>query len=302
MHGDDLIPLPKTHVGTRLEWALDVIRSSRTPSDAEVVSQVAPWVLEMVSPNQFVASLHDLHEKLGKFTIRGVEPDNDLSVTVALSAANGEPWEARCSVDHEGPNLIEQLAFSPAEPDDGAPGYVVFLNGTSSSGKSSIAHQLQGLLADRLWLHVQLDAFMEMLPREQRHGLQRFFTGTHQAIAQLALAGNSLIIDHVLESPDWFDQLVSALDRIPVLYVGVKAPLDVLEQRERDRGDRRIGLARFQLNLVHRHSPYDLELDTSALTPAECAEAIRDRIAGGPGTAITNAAAVTPEDQLDRTD
>ncbi len=50
-------------------------------------------------------------------------------------------------------------------------GHVIFLNGASSSGKTTIAHMLQ----DRLevpYLHMTIDAFSEMLPA-------RFFDPSH---------------------------------------------------------------------------------------------------------------------------
>lgn len=58
--------------------------------------------------------------------------------------------------------------------------------------------------------------------------------------------------------------------------VGLFAPLDVLEARERARGDREIGLARWQYGRVHRGIIYDLKVDTTAAAPAECAHLIRD--------------------------
>ncbi|MGO4842853.1 hypothetical protein AB4144_62330, partial [Rhizobiaceae sp. 2RAB30] len=51
--------------------------------------------------------------------------------------------------------------------------------------------------------------------------------------------------------------------------VGVFAPLDVLEDRERRRGDRLIGLARWQYERVHRDMVYDLEVDTGRSSPDE---------------------------------
>ena len=42
---------------------------------------------------------------------------------------------------------------------------VVLLNGVGSAGKSSIARALQGMTRD-VFLHVQMDAFLEMLPAE----------------------------------------------------------------------------------------------------------------------------------------
>jgi chloramphenicol 3-O phosphotransferase len=51
--------------------------------------------------------------------------------------------------------------------------------------------------------------------------------------------------------------------------------LEVLEAREHQRGDRAIGLARWQYGRVHKDMRYDLTVDTSTATPAECAERIK---------------------------
>lgn len=58
---------------------------------------------------------------------------------------------------------------------------------------------------------------------------------------------------------------------------GVLARLDVLEAREAARGDRLIGLARWQFPRVHAGAAYDFTVDTSLVTAAEAARAIRDR-------------------------
>jgi len=62
-----------------------------------------------------------------------------------------------------------------------------------------------------------------------------------------------------------------------VFTVGVFAPLEVLEARERQRGDRLIGLARWQYHRVHRGMAYDLEVDTGRATPLACAAVIKER-------------------------
>jgi hypothetical protein len=54
----------------------------------------------------------------------------------------------------------------------------------------------------------------------------------------------------------------------------VRCPLAVLEQREKTRGKRRIGLSRWQSDRVHERKPYVYEVDTSKLSPDECASAI----------------------------
>ena len=60
-----------------------------------------------------------------------------------------------------------------------------------------------------------------------------------------------------------------------VHFVGLFAPLDVLEARERQRRDRLIGLARWQYHRVHSGIAYDLELDTSIASPQACAHSIK---------------------------
>jgi chloramphenicol 3-O phosphotransferase len=62
-----------------------------------------------------------------------------------------------------------------------------------------------------------------------------------------------------------------------LFVVGVHAPLDVLEARELARGDRAIGLARWQFARVHQGVAYDFEVDTSTATPDACAQAIAAR-------------------------
>ena len=41
---------------------------------------------------------------------------------------------------------------------------VIFLNGTSSSGKSTLAKALQAALVEHIFLHVAEDMFFDMLP------------------------------------------------------------------------------------------------------------------------------------------
>ena len=56
------------------------------------------------------------------------------------------------------------------------------------------------------------------------------------------------------------------------------APLEVLEARERQRGDRLAGLARWQYDRVHRGKKYDLEIDSGSLNPLQCAALIKQKV------------------------
>jgi len=174
---------------------------------------------------------------------------------------------------------------------------IILLNGVGSVGKSSIARALQEIAQDP-FLHVQMDAFLDMLPAAyQDHPAafayrtaeeggnpvvdimtgpvgERLMRGMRHAIAALANQGNKLIVDEVMtaESAEEYRRLLAAHD---LFIVGVYAPLEALEVRERSRGDRLIGLARRQYQRLHKGMHYDLEIETSHATPLECAQRIK---------------------------
>ncbi|MEN8651127.1 AAA family ATPase [Streptomyces sp. 21So2-11] len=161
------------------------------------------------------------------------------------------------------------------------PGLIIFLNGTSSSGKSSIAAELLKIL-DTTSFHLPVDAFHAMrskrpIPPEQlQDEIDRAVRGFHRAVAGMAAGGNTVVVDHVLSRP-W--RLADCLDLFApedVVLVGVHCPLPELERRERARGDRGRGLAAQQFARVHTHGVYDVECDTSGDSPSECAWKIKD--------------------------
>lgn len=178
-----------------------------------------------------------------------------------------------------------------------APGRIILLNGVGSVGKSSIAKALQRITAAP-FLHVSMDDFLDMMPPslfEAPDGMvftprevdgkpsveitvgpaaEHALRGMRAAMAAMARAGNNLIIDDVLIGND-AAEYAEALAGLQVDWVGVFAPLDVLEERERKRGDRDIGLARWLYDRVHQGIRYDLEIDTSFADPAKCAQQIR---------------------------
>jgi chloramphenicol 3-O phosphotransferase len=92
----------------------------------------------------------------------------------------------------------------------------------------------------------------------------------------MAAQGNNIIVDVVMIEGQTAQEYRDLLRPFDLRLVGLFAPLDVLEARERARGDRELGLARWQYGRVHRGVTYDLELDTTAALPMECAQVIRD--------------------------
>lgn len=182
------------------------------------------------------------------------------------------------------------------------PAQVILLNGVSSVGKTSVAVALQRL-ADKPFLRVALDDYLERLPErmvghpdgmtfkvvreaEPREVVilsgavvERALSGMRRAFAALAEAGNNLIIDEVLFQGAEEAEYRALLAAHDFRMVGLHAPLDVIEARERQRGDRNIGLARGMYDIVHANRVYDLELDTSRATPKEIARAIKSAFA-----------------------
>ena len=174
------------------------------------------------------------------------------------------------------------------------PGRVVLLHGTSSSGKSTVARAVQRL-SDEPWVRLGIDTFwnaiderwMEHGPRAAEGFLwtedgtivpgpvgQRLATGMRAALAAFARAGNDLLVDDVFIDPLWLEGWHRELADIELLLVGVVAPTDVLEERERARGNRIVGEARAQVDVIHRGIEYDLTVDTSRQSPEECARSI----------------------------
>ncbi|MGY0065442.1 chloramphenicol phosphotransferase CPT family protein [Streptomyces sp. QTS137] len=163
-----------------------------------------------------------------------------------------------------------------------AAGRIIFLNGTSSSGKSSIARELLGILDDGVFFHLAVDGFNAMrtkrpLAQEDLDtALRRTRRGFHRSVAAMAEVGNDVVVDHVLSEPWRLVDCLTVLRPTDVLFVGVHCPPDELARREKARGDRPFGLAALQYDLVHQHGDYDLECDTGTASPHECAEMIKE--------------------------
>jgi len=165
---------------------------------------------------------------------------------------------------------------------------IVVLNGASSSGKTAIARAFQDL-APRLFLNISIDSILYALPPDV---LERMKRGEPQlrelrflelvrafcaCVRELAALGHDLVIDHAVMTREEADLLMAAVASHRVVWVGVQCPADVLAERERARGDRRIGLAAAQCERVHLWFNYDLVIDTSAVTVEDAARLIVSR-------------------------
>jgi chloramphenicol 3-O phosphotransferase len=152
-------------------------------------------------------------------------------------------------------------------------GKIIFLNGASSSGKTSIAKLLQQKIDEPFW-HISIDHLRDagVLPlgriksgefrwSEMRHA---FFSGFHHSLPQYAKAGNNLIVEHIIETKEWQMLLTELLKPFDIYFVGLRCTLEELERREKNRANRPIGDARRDFDNVHLiHTNYDLEIDST---------------------------------------
>jgi chloramphenicol 3-O phosphotransferase len=185
------------------------------------------------------------------------------------------------------------------------PGQIILLNGSSSAGKTTLAHTLQQLLSEP-WHHIALDQFRDGMPGRYRglnsppgtpgaRGLnvvpvdrgservtevrfgdlgRQVLRGMRRAIAAFAREGNNVIIDDLMFEPEFLNDYLDALAGLDVLFVGVRCSLDVVNAREAKRPGRFPGTATSHFHCVHRHCVYDFEVDTSETSPRVCAQQI----------------------------
>jgi chloramphenicol 3-O phosphotransferase len=198
------------------------------------------------------------------------------------------------------------------------PGQIVILNGVPRSGKTSIVQELQRRSA-RAWVNLGVDTSMAQLPETLRPGIglrpggERpeledlvvvLYHGLWESIAAHAGVGVNVVVDVGLHESYSRPRAIRRagarrLQGLPVLLVGVRCPLDVIWARrakswgpsgtpERQKTE---AVERWQSE-VHAGLTYDLEVDTAALTPAQCADLVAARIENGPpGDAFARLAA-----------
>ena len=155
---------------------------------------------------------------------------------------------------------------------------IVVLNGTSSSGKTSIARAFQER-APGVFLNLSIDTILYTLPpsvlermkRGEERAAPELARAFYACVRELAALGLDLVIDHAVLSQAEGEWLAAAVQSHRTLVVGLDCPLDVLAERERQRGDRRPGMASAQCERVHRWLTYDLRIDTSVTAPEEAA-------------------------------
>ena len=161
-------------------------------------------------------------------------------------------------------------------------GRILFLNGVTSAGKTSIAEALQAR-RDVFFYVVANDLFQEMIGEDYLREDYWKYLGEaiilmYHTAKLFSDLGKNVIIDGILVeragvSPH-YARLRSILADNPLDVVEVFCPLDICRQRNIARGDRYETQSEEQAALMAKGIEYSLRVDTSAHSPEECAEAI----------------------------
>ena len=122
---------------------------------------------------------------------------------------------------------------------------IIFLHGASSSGKSTIAKELQARIEMPFW-HISIDHLRDsgVLPLDRfrsgefawRDARKAFFDGFHASLAAYADAGNDLILEHILDTAGWLETLRELFSHHHVFFVDIHCPLETLIEGRKGAG------------------------------------------------------------------
>lgn len=181
---------------------------------------------------------------------------------------------------------------------------IIFLNGPTSVGKTTLCKTIQEK-SEKPFLHIGVDRMIGMMPakvnnyegkiktegyyieevkdkegkivRNIKSGAfgEKMWTTYIETVRLFGKLGHYVVVDEVAIGKPQMDRWRKSLDGFKVLWVALKAPLDVLEKRETQRGNRVIGSARGQHVKVHEGVDfYDLVFDSSEKSMEEIASTI----------------------------
>lgn len=180
-------------------------------------------------------------------------------------------------------------------------GTIVLLNGAPRSGKSSIARAVQNTLPGT-WINFGVDAAMAMQPAALHPGIglrpggerpdlepivAQLYGALFDSIAAYARAGVDVVSDIGIHDAysrplGVLDDAVRRLAGLPVLFVGVVAPIEIIMARRNAdprggyyaAGDEVPDPVRLWQDAPHARGTYDLTIDTSEVSPERAAAMI----------------------------
>ena len=161
-------------------------------------------------------------------------------------------------------------------------GRIIFLNGVTSSGKTSIVEALQE--RDDIFFYVVANDLFEQMVGEKylqqnywKH-LSDVIIMMYQTAKLYSDMGKNVLIDGILvereEIKPHYEQLKEILKDNPLDIVEVYCPMDICKKRNCIREDRYEAQSEEQLELMAKNIKYSMKVDTSVYTSEECADII----------------------------
>ena len=161
-------------------------------------------------------------------------------------------------------------------------GRILFLNGVTSSGKTSIVEALQAR-KDVFFYVVANDLFQEMIGEDYLRENYWKYLGEviimmYHTAKLFSDMGKNVLIDGILVEREGvaphYERLLSILKDNPLDVVEVYCPPKICRERNIARGDRYESQSDEQAALMAPDIRYSLRVDTSIHSPEECAEQI----------------------------
>ncbi|MBO7358256.1 MAG: AAA family ATPase [Clostridia bacterium] len=170
-------------------------------------------------------------------------------------------------------------------------GRIVFLNGVTSSGKTSIVEALQAR-RDVFFYVVANDLFEQTVGEEYLK--EDYWKYLGEAVMMMyhtaklfSDMGKNVLIDGILVEREGvapnYERMRGILKDNPLDIVEVYCPPEICRRRSLERGDRYETQSDEQAELMAKDIRYSLRVDTSRLSPEECADAILKALFGTQG-------------------
>lgn len=184
---------------------------------------------------------------------------------------------------------------------------ILYFNGPSSSGKTTLIKALQQAFEEP-FLHLGMDKIIGFMPAKLNNWkggkaplgfswtpekdptgkisyhmnkgpfAKKLLQTLKDVTLLFAFQKYHLIIEDVAFGQPEVNEWKKTLKNQRAFFIGIKAPLQALENREKARGNRYLGTSRSQYFRVHKDVQYDLELDTHLNSLEENVEIIKKHL------------------------
>ncbi|PCI74131.1 hypothetical protein COB28_02105 [Candidatus Dependentiae bacterium] len=183
--------------------------------------------------------------------------------------------------------------------------FVIFINGPSSAGKTSLTHAIQEL-SEIPFLQIGIDKIIGLMPKKHNDFIKSyhpnnspskegFWFESEDSINQKLISGpyaqkvstlllniaetiieqeHNLIVDEIVLTDSIWKQWQNILAPYQTIFIGITCHDNILTQREQIRKNRMLGSAITQSKLIHIKKQYNLLLDSTSQSSETLAQIV----------------------------